>query len=201
MFDYITKGGSIVWVILGCSFVAAFSFFEKLWQIHAARINTEKFLFEVESLVRQNRVREAEAFCAKIQVPVSKVVMAGISSLNTSREQAQNRMEEVALVELPRLEGHMGILATVATIAPLLGLLGTVTGMIQAFQVIQTKSSAASMVNPGDLAGGIWEALITTVFGLSVAIPTIIGHNCLNHYIKVIQHDMERAASRVLSWI
>ena len=108
-------------------------------------------------------------------------------------------MEEVALLELPKLEERLGILATVAHIAPLLGLLGTVIGMIRAFQAIQTKTETMNFVSTGDLAAGIWVALITTACGLSVAIPTVVAYNYIRHYVKIIQHDMERAASRVLA--
>ena len=200
MLSLIAKGGSIVWLILGCSVFALASFIEKFLMIHRSRIDTDQFLAEIEILVKQNRIQEAEKLCEKINAPVTRVVKAGISNLNTTRDRIENRMEEVALIELPKLEQNMGILSTVANITPLLGLLGTVTGMIKAFQVVQTKSQTVSAVNPGDLAQGIWVALITTALGLSVAIPTLVGFNYLRHHVKIIQHDMERAASRVLTF-
>lgn len=195
----IKKGGVIVWIILGCSVLALASFIEKLMVIHKTRIDTEKFLAEIEILVRQNQIGEAERLCMKYNTPVTRVVKAGITHLSSTRERIMNRMEEVALIELPRLEERLGLLATVAHIAPLLGLLGTVTGMIKAFQVIQEKSGTMNVVNPADLAEGIWAALITTACGLSVAIPTFVAYNYLRHYVKHIQHEMDRAASRILT--
>ncbi|MBN1492654.1 MAG: MotA/TolQ/ExbB proton channel family protein [Candidatus Omnitrophica bacterium] len=199
MTSLVTKGGAIVWLILACSIFALASFIEKLVVIHRSRINTDKFLAEIEILVRQNKVKEAERLCDRFNTPVTRVVRAGIANLSATRERITNCMEEVALLELPKLEERLGILATVAHIAPLLGLLGTVVGMIRAFQVIQTKTQAMSFVSPADLAEGIWVALITTACGLSVAIPTVVAYNYIRHYVKVIQHDMERAASRVLA--
>ncbi|MFC1809201.1 MotA/TolQ/ExbB proton channel family protein [Candidatus Omnitrophota bacterium] len=195
----ITKGGVIVWLILGCSMFALASFIEKFIVIHRSRINTDKFLTEVEILIKQNKIKAAEKLCDTFNTPVTRVVRAGISNLNSTRERIANCMEEVALLELPKLEERLGILATVAHIAPLLGLLGTVVGMIRAFQVVQTKTQVMNFVSPADLAEGIWVALITTACGLAVAIPTVVGYNYLRHYVKIIQHDMERAASHVLA--
>ena len=82
-----------------------------------------------------------------------------------------------------------------------LGLLGTVTGLVRAFQVIQAKAgSSGNPVSPGDLAGGVWEALITTVAGLTVAIPTILAYNYLAGRVGEVQFQMERAAAVVSSW-
>jgi biopolymer transport protein ExbB len=79
-------------------------------------------------------------------------------------------------------------------------LLGTVTGLVRAFQVIQVKTAAGTPVNPGDLAGGVWEALITTVAGLLVAIPTILAYNYLASRVGEVQFHMEKAASLVAGW-
>ncbi|MBN2266820.1 MAG: MotA/TolQ/ExbB proton channel family protein, partial [Candidatus Babeliaceae bacterium] len=147
MINLVTKGGAIVWLILACSIFALASFIEKLVVIHRSRINTDKFLAEIEILVRQNKVKEAERLCDRFNTPVTRVVRAGIANLSATRERITNCMEEVALLELPKLEERLGILATVAHIAPLLGLLGTVVGMIRAFQVIQTKTQAMSFVS------------------------------------------------------
>ncbi|MDD5436012.1 MAG: MotA/TolQ/ExbB proton channel family protein, partial [Candidatus Omnitrophica bacterium] len=102
-------------------------------------------------------------------------------------------------LEIPRLEKHLPILATIAHIAPLLGLLGTVTGMIKSFQVIQAKAMALTPVNPGDLAGGIWEALLATVAGLAVAIPTYVAYNYLTSQIDNLIFDMERSATDLVN--
>jgi len=90
-------------------------------------------------------------------------------------------------------------LATIAHITPLLGLLGTVLGMVRAFQVIQEKATAAYPINPGDLAGGIWEALITTVAGLAIAIPTFVAYNFLVSRVESIVLDMERSSTDLIN--
>ena len=108
-------------------------------------------------------------------------------------------VEEAAQLEIPRLEKHLPVLATIAHIAPLLGLLGTVTGMIRSFQVIQMKALALAPVNPGDLAGGIWEALLATVAGLAVAIPTYVAYNYLTSQVDNLVYDMERSATDLVN--
>jgi len=104
-------------------------------------------------------------------------------------------MEDAASFEVPYLEKYLAILVTIATIAPLLGLLGTVTGLIRAFMVIQLKGG---LVNPGDLAQGIWEALITTVAGLTIAIPTYIAYNYFVSRVNNFITEMEKSTTRLL---
>ncbi|GAG22375.1 unnamed protein product, partial [marine sediment metagenome] len=99
----------------------------------------------------------------------------------------------------PLLGKNLGVLATIAHIAPLLGLLGTVVGMLKAFQVIEGKAMSMVPVNPGDLAGGIWEALITTVAGLSVAIPTYVAYNYLVSRVDSFVLDMEKSATELVN--
>jgi len=105
-------------------------------------------------------------------------------------------VEEVSLYEVPRLGKNLVILSTVAHIAPLLGLLGTVSGMIRAFMMIQEKSG---MANPGELAQGIWVALITTAAGLVVAIPAYVAYNYLASRVETQVLDMERCATDVIN--
>ena len=84
-------------------------------------------------------------------------------------------MEDVSLYEIPKLENRLSTLATIAHVTPLIGLLGTVTGMTTSFHMIKVRAASLNPVTPGDLAGGIGEALLTTVAGLMVAIPRICG--------------------------
>ena len=102
--------------------------------------------------------------------------------------------------EEPIVELHVRWLATLAQVATLLGLLGTVIGMVEAFQVIQSKATGVNPVNPGDLAGGIWQALTTTVAGLEVAIPTILAYQYLLSRIAEVQFQMEKVTRLISGW-
>jgi biopolymer transport protein ExbB len=120
---------------------------------------------------------------------------------NSSKEEIKQAMEDAALYEVPKLEKNLTTLATVAHISPLLGLLGTVTGLVRCFQVIQIKASSSTPVNPGDLAGGIWEALITTVAGLIIAIPMFVIYYYLVNAVNSFIWEMERSATELVNFL
>ncbi|OQX84024.1 MAG: hypothetical protein B6D53_00990 [Candidatus Omnitrophica bacterium 4484_49] len=141
---------------------------------------------------------EAIELCERTTSPVAEVIKAGLLKHSASRQEIKEAMEEAALSEVPKLEKNLNLLATLAHVSPLIGLLGTVTGMVQAFQVIQEKATALNPVSPGDLAGGIWEALLTTVGGLSVAIPAIVAYNFLVTKVDNMIINMERAATELV---
>ena len=122
---------------------------------------------------------------------------ASIRWYGRPRQEIREILEEIGSQESVPLARYVPLLGTIAHLAPLLGLLGTVTGLIRCFQVIQEKATLAHGVNPGDLAGGIWEALITTVFGLCVAIPCYAGYNYLVHRTQTIVHQLETKASQL----
>jgi len=108
-------------------------------------------------------------------------------------------IEDAGNQEVPRLEKYIKILATIAHIAPLLGLLGTVAGMAKAFQVIQMKAVMLNPVNTADLAGGIWQALLTTAAGLIVAIPAIVAYHYLVSKVQDFVLEMERSATELIN--
>jgi len=172
---------------------------ERLYHLYRARINTNKFMEEIVNVLRRNRIMEALDICDKTPGPIANILKAGIMKHDRSRPEIREAIEETALYEVPRLEKNLGVLATVAHITPLLGLLGTVIGMVRAFQVIQDKATLLQPVNPGDLAGGIWEALITTVAGLAVAIPTYVVYNYLVSRVNGFVLDMEKSATDLVN--
>jgi biopolymer transport protein ExbB len=108
-------------------------------------------------------------------------------------------MEDVSLFEIPLLEKRFTALGTIAHVAPLLGLLGTVTGMAASFHTIQVRAAAMNPVTPGDLAGGIGEAMMTTVAGLVVAIPTYVAYNYLVSRVNNFVREMEHAGTELLN--
>jgi len=117
------------------------------------------------------------------------------------RPQIKEAIEDAALYEVPKLEKNLSVLATLAHISPLLGLLGTVTGMVRCFQTIQAKATSFHPVSPGDLAGGIWEALLTTVIGLAVAIPTFVAYNYLVNRVNSFILELEKASTELVNFL
>jgi biopolymer transport protein ExbB len=123
------------------------------------------------------------------------MVRKGLKKFGMGHERVKEAIENAGRQEVSKLEKGLSILATVAGVAPLLGFLGTVTGMIQAFMRIEDLAGAA---NPSDLAGGIWEALLTTAFGLIVGIPAYAFYNYFLSSIKKFVSDMETVANDVV---
>lgn len=199
LWELFIRGGPVMWPILICSVVALAVVMDRVYHLHKAKIDTDRFLETISASLRRNRVVEAIDLCGQTPGPIAHILKAGIMKHDRTREEVRDAIEEAGVQEVSRLERYLAVLATVSQIAPLLGLLGTVTGMVTAFQIIQEKATAMSQVNPGDLAGGIWEALLTTVFGLCVAIPTLIAYNWLTHWVNYFVLDMERSSAELVN--
>lgn len=199
MWEFMQKGGPIMWPILFCSVVAFMIVIERLIRLRREQIDTKTFMEQISKSLKRNKIMEALDLCDRTGGPIAAILKAGILKHDRGRNEIREAIEDASIHEVPRLERNLPVLATVAHVAPLLGLLGTVTGMVAAFQVIQSKSSAVAPVNPGDLAGGIWEALLTTVFGLCVAIPTYVAYNYLVSRVDGFVLDMERSATDLLN--
>lgn len=199
MWEFMQKGGPIMWPILLCSVVAFTIVIERLIALRREQIDTKSFMEQISKSLKRNKVMEALDHCDRTGGPIAAILKAGILKHDRARNEVREAIEDAAIHEVPRLEKNLPVLATVAHVAPLLGLLGTVTGLVSAFQVIEVKATAANPVNPGDLAGGIWEALLTTVFGLCVAIPTYVAYNYLVSRVDGFVLDMERSATDLLN--
>lgn len=194
-----TSGGPIMWPILICSIWALAVVIERLWFLNRIKIDADRFLRSVLEKVKQHKIKEALSDCDATKSPVGQILRAGILKEGRTRQEIKEAIEDAALYEVPLVEKNLNVLATIAHVSPLLGLLGTVTGMVRCFQTIQVKATSTHPVSPGDLAGGIWEALLTTVFGLVVAIPAFIAYNYLVSRVNSIILDMERAAAELVN--
>ena len=199
MWDFIVKGGPIMGLIILCSIMAFAVFLERIWFLRGARIDTKKFMQAISDKVKNNKVMETLDMCNMTRGPIARILKSGIMKYDRPRHDIKEAIEDAGVHEVPLLEKNLGVLATIAHIAPLLGLLGTVVGMLKAFQVIEQKAMSMVPVNPGDLAGGIWEALITTVAGLSIAIPTYVAYNYLVSRVDNFVLDMEKSATELVN--
>lgn len=195
MWDLLQKGGPMMYLIIMASVLAFAVVIERIYHLSRARIDADKFMADITAVLKRNKVIEAIEKCNATPGPIAHIVKAGILKHDRSKPEIKEAVEEAAQLEIPRLEKHLPVLATIAHIAPLLGLLGTVTGMIKSFQAIQQKALGGLPVNPGDLAGGIWEALLATLAGISVAIPAYVAYNYLTSQVDNLVYDMERSAT------
>ncbi len=199
MWEFMQKGGPIMWPIFICSILAFAIVIERMIRLRREQIDTKSFMEQISKSLKRNKIMEALELCERTPGPIANILKAGILKHDRPRQEVREAIEDASIHELPRLEKNLPVLATIAHVAPLLGLLGTVTGMVAAFQVIESKASSLNPVNPGDLAGGIWEALLTTVFGLCVAIPTYVAYNYLVSRVDGFVLDMELSATDILN--
>ncbi len=180
--------------IFFCSLLAIAIFFERMFYLKSVKTSTRKFSNRISDLIRKGNINFAITACRKNYSPISQIILSALLKYGSSREEIKETIEDTANNEVTVLEKNLPILATVGNITPLLGLLGTVFGMIKGFQVI----SALGVGNPEALAAAISEALLTTAFGLSVAIPTIVAYNYLIHRVDRQIKEMELISVEIL---
>ena len=195
----VIAGGPIMAPILLCSLLALTIVIERLIYYSSISTNAQQLKHVLFDRLKSNNIKEAISYCDSHHVPLAKILKAGIIKFGSSRDEIKENMEDASLFEIPKLEKRLSALATIAHIAPLLGLLGTVTGMAGSFHTIQIRTASLNPITPGDLAGGIWEALITTVAGLMVAIPAFVAYNYLVSRVNTFVLEMERGASELVN--
>ena len=176
------KGGLCMWPLLACSILAIAIMIERSIYFFSLRLNYDEFRTRLKTLLAAQKMKDAFRLCKTHPNPVPKIVAAYLQNLRDYRIRNEVLKREGSLA-LEKIETRLRALAALTHIAPLLGLLGTVTGLVTAFHQIEILGGQA---NPGDLAAGIWEALITTVYGLVIAIP------CMAAY-----HGFESEADRI----
>lgn len=178
LLELFLKGGVFMYPILFCSLLAVVIIVERFLVLRRSTVDAGQFMLKLRSVLQRGNVMEAINFCSKSEAPLANILRKGLTKYPEGHDRVREAIENAGKEETFKLEHRLGILASVAGIAPLLGFLGTVTGMIEAFRVIEQLSGA---VNPSDLAGGIWEALITTAFGLIVG---IVAYGFYNYFVN-----------------
>lgn len=195
IFEILVKGGVLMIPIGLASIIALAILIERLLSLRKIRINAEAFSERVRYLLSTQRVDDAIALCEQTPGPIAAITNAGLRKHNRPREEIKDAIETAAESEVYHLERYLGWLGTIAAITPLIGFLGTVTGMIKAFLQIQTLGGN---VDASVLAGGIWEALITTAAGLAVGIPALIFYNWLQGKVEHHVFEMRERSSDLL---
>jgi len=171
----LVKGGILMIPILICSIVAVAIIIERFVAIRRSRRENERFVLAIRGRIRKGNLDEAVRICEEFEsAPLAAIFHAALLSVPLGAKRTREAIHEQGERQAEDLERNVGGLATIAGGAPLLGFLGTVTGMIEAFQRIETLGGN---VDASVLAGGIWEALLTTAAGLIVAVPTFFAHN------------------------
>ena len=195
VFDLFLKGGVVMWFILAASLLATYLVVQKLITLARVKGDGGKFILQIRSVLSRGDIASAVTICSEAGTPLSSILRAGLLKMKGTHQEVKDAVESAARMEVFKLERGLGLLASVAGIAPLLGFLGTVTGMIGAFRVIEVNEG---VVNPQLLASGIWEALITTAFGLIVGIPAYFLYNYLVNRVSHFVFETEASCNDFL---
>ncbi|MEK6709662.1 MAG: MotA/TolQ/ExbB proton channel family protein [Nitrospinota bacterium] len=194
MFEFLAKGGVLMIPLAACSVISLAIIIERALNLRAKRILPGDALQQVRQLLAENQVGEAVILCRRQSSSVGRILLAAISNYDKEKEELKAIVEDAGRQEVPIVDRYLGILGTIAVIAPLLGITGTVFGMIRTFATISEKGVA----HPSQLAGGIYEALITTAAGLVIAIPTLTFYNYFTMKSNRLILELEKQAFRVV---
>lgn len=193
--EYMEKGGPVMWPLLVFSILGVAFSIERFFALRKAQINVNEFLAKIRKALMVNRsLRDAVKICEQYRGPVASIMKAGLLKFGQPKEDVEKTIENAALFEMGRLERGLNVLATTANVAPLLGFLGTVTGMINSFDALAKQG----LSNPGAVAAGISEALITTATGLIIAIPIQLAYNYFATRINKFVRDIETATNMLI---
>ncbi len=197
-FSLFAKGGPMMWVLLAMSLVGMLLFIERVLYLHRGQIRSTAFVSGIKNILAKRRLLEALTVCEETPGPVAAVVKSALLHADDDEQTMRLSVQEAALTEIPVLERRLGSLAAITQVAPLVGLLGTLLGMIGSFHAFMQGGNYATA---SALAGGMWQALISTAGGLVVAIPGHLAHHFLSGRVRAIVRDVEWAGNEIMKYL
>ena len=196
--DIVWQSGPLgITIVVGqliLSFIAVYIFVERYGAITRAGRIDEHFMNNIRINVQSGNIQSARALCQSTDTPVARMVEKGLQRIGKPLRDIDAAIENVGNLEVFKLEKNLSTLASISGAAPMIGFLGTVTGMIQAFYNMSTQQN----VTPSLLAGGIYQALLTTAVGLTVGIFALIGYNILVANVEQVVFKMERSTTEFM---
>ena len=196
MFWIIVKGGPVMIPILAGSVLGLAIIIDRLWLLYRIRMDAQDFTDKVLSKVRVGKFDEAIGLCSKNSAyPVAVTLKAGLEKRSLAPHEVEKILERVGNSQVKNLEKYIGGLISVIGIEPLLGFLGTITGLIKAFMAWE---KAGPNITVSMLAGGIYEAMITTATGLAIAVPYYLICNFIISRTKYISYELSDSSMRLV---
>lgn len=190
LFEIVLKGGFTMIPLLILSIWALYIFIERFLTLKKASENPESFMHEIRSKVVAGDLEGAKLISKQTESPLARMIEKGLHRIGSPLKNIEVSIENVGKIEIYKLERNLSVLATIAGAAPMIGFFGTVIGMIKAFIAIAQQEGA---VSPSDLAGGIYEAMITTAAGLFVGIIAYVAYNYLVTRVNKVVHNLEHS--------
>ena len=194
MVQYFHDGGTFMWPILVALVFGLVFTLERIYSLMMSRIDSETFFDDITKVIDNDGAEAALELCEQTQGPVSAIFHAGLSRLHRGLAEVEKAIQNAGALEMAFLEKNMIWLNAVITIAPMLGFTGTVIGMISAFDAIK----AANDISPAVVAGGISQALLTTAFGLVVAMIIQTFQNLFVSRIDKLVLEMEEQSVKII---
>ena len=194
----VEKGGPLVWVLFALGFFGSVSVVERMFFFHRARINVSSLLFGLGLHVKRRFFVEVLHEAARAPGPIGRVAHAGLLRYYLGRRDLTDVVREAGQLEVPRIEKNIRAILSVALLAPLIGMLGTMLGMVDAFQRV---SEQGGITSPGELSSGVLTALITSVMGLTVAVPMYVFYLYFVGRAKRLVSRIERAGIEIVNMI
>ena len=193
LYEWFTRGGIFLWPVLLAAALAMGLSIELFLFYKKAKLKPAEFLEEINQRLETGSIDDIIALCKEREMVISRVLLKGLNLRKLGLDHVEKGISAAGSIEVASLEKGLSVLSAIGNIAPLIGFLGTVSGMITAFQSI----AAADQVSARLVAGGIYEALITTEAGLIVAIPVLAFYNFFVHRIETFVADIERISSEI----
>lgn len=194
LLELIMQGGvlslAIVGILIVLSIIAVAIFFERWVTIKKAGKIDQSFVDNIRASVAAGNIQGAKSLCTTKNTPVARMIEKGLMRIGKPLKDIDAAIENVGNLEVFKLEKNLSTLASIAGAAPMIGFFGTVTGMILAFRTMATEQN----VTPDVLAAGIYQALLTTAFGLFVGIFAFVGYNLLVANVEKVIFNMERTS-------
>ena len=192
--DFFDKGGFIIYPLLLCSVLGLAIVIEKFLSLRRKKVIIPEVVTVLDNIKNPGDVGLALSICEKHKGPFANIIRIGLENRELSKEELKEVLYDQGRQEVYTLERGLVLLETIAGIAPLLGLLGTVIGILKVFNVI----SAIGIGQANAMAGGISEALITTIVGLSVGIPAVVAFNYFTNKVEVLILEIEKYSSIIV---
>ena len=193
--DALNVGGPALWVIFGISVVLLTVGLWKFWHLIKLGAWNRKQADEILKLWLEKKIEPSDINLRNIRAKILGQTILAISNQNYTNDMVREECVRLANKNLNEARRGLRIIDLIITIAPLVGLLGTVLGMIEAFQALQDSGTQA---DPSALAGGIWEALLTTAAGMGIAIPASILLSWYDSVVSNVQADIENLATQAI---
>ena len=197
MVDFFVQGGGFMWPILIALLFGLAVVGERAYSLINSSSDTDKFFEDVKTTYDDSGKEKAIEFCESAPGPVASIFYAGLSKMGTQKEEIEKAVQNAGGLEMAFLEKNMIWINSVITIAPMLGFTGTVVGMIKAFEDIKM----ANDISPAVVAGGISQALLTTAFGLIVAMIMQVSQNFFVSMIDKLILDMEEQSIKIVEYL